>query len=298
MRTLPSGLEAHLAGGVTTLCWCWTLTTHDGRVMGFTDHDRDIAFDGVTFEAATGFDGTESESSLGLGVDNLDVSGMLRSDRLNEADLAAGVFDNALIEMWLVNWQAPAERALMRRGNLGEVTRSTHAFSAEVRGLAHRLDQTTGRLYRHGCDADLGDARCGIDPESPVYRGTGTVVRVEDSHRFAVTGLEAFADGWFARGRLRWTHGANEGRAMEVKVHRVAASGTVIGLWQAMAEPVEAGDGFAVTAGCDKQFSTCRGKFANGYNFRGFPQMPGNDFAISYPRRDDPDNDGNSRWGG
>lgn len=296
MKTLPGELAAHLAGGVTTLCWCWLVKTHDGRVMGFTDHDRDIAFNGVTFAAATGFDATESEASLGLSVDNVDVSGVLSSDRLNEADLAAGVFDDAEVEIWLVNWAAPEQRSLLRRGNLGEVTRSAHAFSAEIRGVAHRLDQPTGRLYRFGCDAELGDARCGVDIDSPYYRGTGSVVAV-DEHRLVVAGLDAFAPGWFARGRFAWLDGANAGRASEVKAHRVTEAGVVIVLWRAMPQAVAAGDAFAVTAGCDKQFSTCREKFANGVNFRGFPHMPGNDFAMSYPRRNDPRNDGGRRGG-
>jgi len=34
---------------------------------------------------------------------------------------------------------------------------------------------------------------------------------------------------------------------------------------------------------CDKRFATCRDRFANGINFRGFPHIPGNDFVIAYP---------------
>lgn len=55
MKSLSPGLAAHLAGGVTTLCRCWRLERKDGTVMGFTDHDRDLAFDSVTYRAASGF---------------------------------------------------------------------------------------------------------------------------------------------------------------------------------------------------------------------------------------------------
>ena len=47
-----------------------------------------------------------------------------------------------------------------------------------------------------------------------------------------------------------------------------------------MPEPIAAGDTFAVTAGCDKRFATCRDRFANAVNFRGFPHIPGNDFVV------------------
>jgi uncharacterized phage protein (TIGR02218 family) len=78
-----------------------------------------------------------------------------------------------------------------------------------------------------------------------------------------------------------------------VKIHRKGADVT-LALWQAMAQPIAPGDGFTVTAGCDKQFPTCHDKFANVVNFRGFPHIPGNDFVISYPLPGDPGNDGSS----
>ncbi|MFO1123612.1 MAG: DUF2163 domain-containing protein, partial [Hyphomicrobiales bacterium] len=59
MRTVPDDLQAHLDGGVTTLCRCWRLTTATGEAMGFTDHDRDLAFGGTVFEAEAGFAASE-----------------------------------------------------------------------------------------------------------------------------------------------------------------------------------------------------------------------------------------------
>ncbi|MGE0213487.1 MAG: DUF2163 domain-containing protein [Parvibaculaceae bacterium] len=298
MRDIPSAFAAHLASGVTTVCWCWRLETRGGDVLGFTDHDRDLAFGDVTYEAASGFTGSEVQSSLGLSVDNLEVAGALASARIGEADLLAGRFDGAGIEIFAVNWQAPEERVLLRKGSLGEVTRGGAGFSAEMRGLAHRLGQPMGRLFRFGCDATLGDQRCGVDLEAPALRGSGAVVTAEENRRFRVSGLDAFADGWFGRGRLAWTAGLNAGRSGEVKAHRLLGDGVVIELWEATASPVSPGDGFVATAGCDKQFSTCRQKFANAVNFRGFPHMPGNDFVVAYPNTGDATHDGASRGNG
>ena len=114
MRTLPAGLAAHLATGTTTLAWCWRLTRRDGVTLGFTDHDVDIAFDGTTFEAAAGFTASEMKAAVGLGVDNLEVESALSSGRLEENDLAAGVYDDALVEIVRVNWQAPDQRVHAR----------------------------------------------------------------------------------------------------------------------------------------------------------------------------------------
>lgn len=292
MKTLPPGLQAYLDGGVTTLCWCWKLTDASGRVLGFTDHDERLQFDGVAYEATSGFTASEMEASLGLAVDNLDVAGALSSAALNEEDLAAGLFDNAAVEILRVNWANPAQRVLMRAGNLGEVSRSSGSFTAEVRGLAHTLNQPAGRLFQYGCDADVGDGRCRVDLKSPAFSAQGVVDGAEDRRRFSASGLGAFGEGWFARGRLAWETGANAGFAMEVKVHRADQAGTVLELWRPMAHLIAQGDRFTITAGCDKQFATCQAKFANSLNFRGFPHMPGNDFAVSYPNSDDGVNDG------
>ncbi|MEN6541995.1 DUF2163 domain-containing protein [Parvibaculum sp.] len=294
MKSLFPEFAAHLAGGTTTICNCWKLTRGDGRVMGFTDHDGDIVIDGVTYEAAAGFTASAVESSAGLAVDNLDLAGGLNSERLDEGDLAAGIYDDASVEIWRVNWQAPEQRVLMRRGNLGEVSRGATAFTAELRGLAHRLNQPVGRLFQYGCDADLGDARCGVDLGAVAIRGEGLVLSSEDNRVITASGLGAFAEGWFERGRIVFTSGENAGAGCEVKLHSLSAEGATIEIWQAMARGIAAGDAFSVTAGCDKQFSTCRAKFGNGANFRGFPHMPGNDYVISYARSGAV-NDGGSR---
>jgi len=284
MRTIDPGLAAHIAAGATTLCRCWKLTRLDGAVSGFTDHDRDLTFDGVTYAPVSGFDASEEVSAIGFAIGGLEVSGALASDRLDADDLAAGLYDNAEVRLFLVNWLTPAERHLVRIGHLGEVTREDGAFRAEIRGLAAALDEPRGRVFRHACDADLGDARCGIDLGDPAYRGPGTVTAPNGPRRFRASGLGAFAAAWFERGRLTWTSGANEGRAVEVRAHRPAGGEAELELWQPMHGAIAAGDAFTVTAGCDKRFATCREKFDNAINFRGFPHMPGNDFALSYAR--------------
>lgn len=297
MKDIPSALQARLASGVTTLCQCWRIVRNDGVVQGFTDHDEDIVVDGVTCRAGTGFVASEARSALGLAIGGLDVSGALSDTSLNEADLAAGRYDAAAVEQWLVDWSAPELKVLLARGVLGEVRRDGAAFTAEVRSLACQLAQETGRLYTASCTADLGDARCMVDLDDPAFRGEGGVSAVASVSSFRATGLDAFADGWFTGGRLTFTAGANAGQAVEIKTHRLIGGVVTLDLWQAMPEAIASGDGFVVTAGCDKRFTTCAAKFANAVAFRGFPHIPGNDFIVRYPLRGEPGNDGSSLQG-
>jgi uncharacterized phage protein (TIGR02218 family) len=295
MRVLSAGLQEHLDTGATTLCWCWRVTRNDGIAFGFTDHDRDLVFDGTSFEASTGFTGTEISGAVGLNVDTLDVEGALKSERLSEADLAAGLYDNALIEIYRINWQNPEQRVLMRYGNLGEVARGRQHFRAEIRGLAHELQQPKGRIVQYACDADLGDQRCKVDLDQPAFRSDGGVVASlgASPRMFVASGLDAYANDWFTRGLITWLSGANEGRKAEVRLHSKAGDAVTIELWQRPAEPIAEGDTFRIVAGCDKQFATCRAKFANVPNFRGFPHVPGNDFLLHVASRKDK-NDGKS----
>ncbi|MFM1814313.1 MAG: hypothetical protein RLZ98_1008 [Pseudomonadota bacterium] len=286
MKTLPDGMQVALDSGATTLCWCWRLVRPDGQIMGFTDHDRAITFDGTTYEAASGFTASEINESVGLSVDNLEVEAALTSGSISEADLADGAYDEARVEIHRVNWKSPEQRVLMRSGSLGEVRRTGNAFSAEVRGLAHYLGQPNGRLYQYGCDADVGDARCKVVLSTPAFLGTGTVTEVSSNRKFAASGLAAFEADWFARGLLTFTSGEKMGRKAEIKRHEKAGDQVTIEIWQE-AGAVETGDTFTITAGCDKQFETCRAKFQNAANFRGFPHMPGNDFLTSYVRSGD-----------
>lgn len=285
MRTLTAGLADHLASGATTLCWCWRLERKDGVVFGFTDHDRDLAFDGVTYEAAAGMSASELNESLGLGVDNLEVSSAVTSERLTESDLAGGIYDDARVEIYQVNWQDVAQRVVMRAGSLGEIKRAGPLFSAEVRGLAHYLQQPTGRLYQKTCDADVGDARCTVNLNQSALKGTGSVLEVTSHKRFTATGLSDFEAGWFARGLLTFTSGAAAGQKMEVKRHTVVDDTVTPDLWQDVAGPIVSGQTFSVTAGCDKTEGTCIQKFSNVENFRGFAHMPGPDFILQIAGR-------------
>jgi uncharacterized phage protein (TIGR02218 family) len=294
MRAIPSALQDKLDSGVTTLCRCWVLTRRDGLKQGFTDHDEDIALDEVSCRAGTGLSASEATAQTGLAVTATEISGALSDDALTEDELAAGLYDAATVEAWLVDWSDATLRLLLSKGTLGEVRREGAAFVAEVRGLADRLSESQGRLYTAACSADLGDARCTVDLTNAAFYASGALVALTGTSAFTASGLDAFADGWFTAGRLSFTSGANSGLAMEVKRHSVEGGTATIELWQAMAQPLAAGDAFTVTAGCDKRFATCRDRFANSVNFRGFPQIPGNDFVVSYPVSGEPGNDGKS----
>lgn len=280
MRILPSDFAADLARGVTTHCACWKVTRRDGVVLGFTDHDGALAFDGVAFEPNAGFTPSDARATSELSVDASEALGALSSERITEADIARGLYDGAAVEVWRVDWRAPERRAHLQTYEIAEIRLKGAEFVAELRGPAAKLDRVRGRLHRRRCDARLGDARCGVDLETPAFRVSGTVSAVEDLNRFVAAGLEAFEVDHFSLGRFRWETGANAGLEGAVRAHGRGPAGDVVVLDASPLEPVAAGDGFTLWAGCDKALSTCRDKFANSLNFRGFPYLPNEDEAL------------------
>jgi uncharacterized phage protein (TIGR02218 family) len=281
MRTVPDALKAHLAGDATTVCHAWRVTRRDGTVLGFTDHDHALEFAGTTFLAASGFAASDWEQGSGLAASSGEVAGALTSSAIAEDDIALGKYDGARLEVFAVNWADPLQHMRLRIATIGEVKRSQGIFRAELRGIAHRLDESRGRIYSRRCDANFGDARCGRNAGSSDYRATGSVVAA-DVDKMTVDGLDGFAAGFFRYGWLRFTEGPNEGLKIDVESHRRSGGETVIHFWLPLAAAPEAGDAFEITAGCDKTFETCKAKFDNHRNFRGFPHMPGADFSYSY----------------
>ncbi|WP_296643857.1 DUF2163 domain-containing protein [Roseinatronobacter sp.] len=286
MKQLDPALQAHLDDGTTTLAWCWRITRADGVSFGFTDHDCTLSFAGTDFEPESGFAASEIRAGSDLSVDAQDAEGVLSSDRITETDILEGRWDAAEVELWRVNWADTSQRVLMRRGAVGQIRRGRMAFVAEVRSLAHVLGQTVGRTFQAGCDAALGDARCGVDLEDPAYKGIGTVVDPLRDRAFTASGLGGFSSGWFAFGTVNWTSGANSGRRAEVLAHDLVDGIAVLTLLEAPVRPVNEGDAFTIRAGCDKRIENCSAKFGNVANFRGFPHIPGQDTILRYASRD------------
>lgn len=286
MKHFSPALQTHLDSGTTTLAWCWRITRADGVAFGFTDHDQTLSFDGTEFEPESGLTASEIRSGADLSVDAQDAAGALRSDRITEPDILDGRWDNAEVELWRINWQAPVQRVLMRRGAIGQIRRGRHAFVAEIRSMSHILGQTVGRSFQASCDAALGDARCGVDLEDPAYRGTGTVIDSLRERAFTASGLGGFTPGWFRFGTLDWTTGPNAGRCVEVLAHDRSDGVALLTLLEAPIRPIAAGVRFTIRAGCDKRITTCARKFGNVVNFRGFPHIPGQDTILRYATSD------------
>jgi uncharacterized phage protein (TIGR02218 family) len=287
-------LAAHLGRGITTVCRCWALTRRDGRVMGFTDHDRALMFDGIAFRPGTGMSARAVEESTGLAVNNTEAFGALSDEGLTEAEIEAGRYDGARLRAWVVNWQDVTERLEIFAGSLGDIRRAGGAFEVELRGLTDALNVPLGRVYQKRCSAVLGDRDCTFDLDTPGYVSEWPAETVEENRVFRFAQMGGFAEDWFRHGVIRVQSGAAAGLSGLIKRDRMEGAGRVIELWHPLGAPVAMGDALRIEAGCDKAMATCQFKFDNLLNFQGFPDIPGDDWVITDPTKS-PRLDGGSR---
>lgn len=271
-----------MSSAATTRARLWSVTRRDGRVFGFTDHDRDLELNGTVFRAGTGLSAGALERSTGLSVDNASAAGALSDAGVTETDIAAGRFDGAEVTVWDADWYNLSDRRVTFRGTFGEVTRGGGAFQVELRGLSEALNRPRGRVFQTLCPAVLGDAACGVDLDAPGLSAEMPVGEAGDAF-LTFTGLSGFAPGWFERGRVVVLDGSAAGMTQAIRRDVREGGKRRIELWAALALTPAPGDRVRVEAGCDKRFTTCRAKFGNGLRFRGFPDIPGEDWLKSYP---------------
>lgn len=279
-RNAPTALKDHLAENVTTVAICWRIARVDGQEFFLTNHDRDLVIAGDTYKAATGVLPSATTEKSDMSVSNLEAMSVLDADEITEADITAGFFDGASLDIFVVNWAAPEDGVmyLAKDWTLGETTVEGGQFRVECRSKSERLNKSICELYSPDCRATLGDARCQVDiGEFGGFQRVGSVSAVTSRSVFVHDGSAGIEDV-FRYGLVRWQTGANSGLSMEIKSFTPATQ--TFELFAPMPYDIQIGDEHILIFGCDKKFETCRDRFSNVVNFHGEPFVPGLDRAL------------------
>ncbi len=258
--------------GVATF---WRIHRKDGVTLGFTSHDRDLAFGGIVHRAAPGMLPSAVRRTAGLSGDSAEMSGALAHDSIAEADLAAGRFDGARIEVGAVDWQT-REAAVLYNGTTGAVSQEDGGFTAELRSAKAALGVDPVPRTSPTCRARFCGPGCGLSAVKYTHRAR---LLAADADRSQVV-LDGPAPSLLVAGTLRWLEGPHAGLAMEI----VALDGANLILDGSLDEGLTPGLRMLVREGCDHTLATCAQRFDNAVNFRGEPFLPGNDLLARYPR--------------
>ncbi|HKB57757.1 MAG TPA: phage BR0599 family protein, partial [Lacunisphaera sp.] len=141
------------------------------------------------------------------------------------------------------------------------------------------------------CGTMLFKTRCGLALADWTFNAlitavAGNVVTIGTITRANGGGLPAGfgAADWFALGWMGWSPAGLPYRE-GVLTSTAIDGGGHISLTLERPSALVAGNAITAVPGCDRQGATCRGKFANGDNFRGFEFMPAISPSFIIPQR-------------
>lgn len=256
-----------------TVATFWRIYRRDGAALAFTSHDRDLTFGGIRHLAAPGMIPAAIRLTAELANDSAEVQGALNHDSIREEDLAAGLFDEAAIEIGAVDWTTLDHHTLYT-GQIGRIEDDRAQFAAELRSNKSLLERDLVPRTSPTCRAEFCGPGCGLPAVRFIsMRELGDVELDTNRVRFAGIDGEAFVDG-----RLRFLAGPQ--------------TGIIFGIidaeedWLVIDRPLVAGTPPGTRAelreGCDHTIATCAQRFGNAANFRGEPFLPGNDLLARY----------------
>ena len=251
----------------------WRIFRTDGIALGFTSHDQDLYFSGMRHRAAPGMVPTAIRMTSDLSEDSAGVEGALTHNSINPQDLAAGLFDDAVIDIGIVSWE-DGEHDILYSGTLGQIEDDSFGFSAELHSFKRLLESDLVPRTSPTCRAVFCGPGCGLSASK--FTSCVTVETVDfESNRVMLTDT---VDHRFSNGQLRFLDGPQTGLKFGIL--------DVTEGWLSLDRPLQLGTAYGTKVelieGCDHTVLTCANRFSNSVNFRGEPFLPGNDLLARY----------------
>ncbi|MCA3174926.1 MAG: DUF2163 domain-containing protein [Burkholderiales bacterium] len=280
-------LLAWLATNPTAIRFdCWTVAPRLGALLQWTDGDEDVVIPGTparTFVRLPLIERGKLKRSLGLSVDELTldlrfpagatidgVAAMLHAQR--------GGFDGAEVQLERVYYDLTRSfkgSMVQFIGRVGVVEVEPPSVRMPVKSELNRLNVMMPRnTYIPSCVNDVYDVACGLSKTA--FSVNGTVTAVNGSRVWLQSGLSQSA-GYFNKGVLEFTSGANLGQTRTVKSYSGGVFEFALPFW----EPIAVGNTFKVRPGCNNTMSDCRDKFNNLLRYRGTPFVPTPETALA-----------------
>lgn len=258
---------------------CFTFTLLSGLILTYTNVDVTFAMNGRTFLANSILvDGLQYKASIGLNVDQQKITISAKStDTLSGGtpilqSLRNGAFDGCTIQRDRAFFSDRLGGTLigsvvMFRGRLGNIDEAGRtSVQATVNSDLTLLDIDMPRnLYQPTCLHTLYDSGCTL-----VKNAYGTNGAVGAGSTLTVINWTGAALA-YQQGSITFTSGNNVGVTATVLS---VITGASLRLGYPLQTAPAAGDAFAVYQGCDHTLGTCRAKFNNLANFRGYPFVP------------------------
>lgn len=272
---MPATPRIWFSQTLETVATWWRIERRDGVTLGFTSHDRDLAFGGLVHRTTPGMVPSAIRRTSAFEADSAEITGALSHDSIREEDLASGRFDGARVAMGLIDWET-LDRETLYTGTIGAVAREGAGFSAELRSIKDLLDRDIVPRTAPTCRAEFCGEGCTLSPAR--FTHEATLVEVSpDGDAVRLSMPVSAADAVF--GNLRWADGADVGLVRRIEDR----DGDWLILERSANPDLAVGTRAVVHQGCDHTLDTCATRFGNAVNFQGEPFLPGNDLLTRYP---------------
>lgn len=295
MKLFSIALGSQYEQEVTTLAELWRVTQTSGVVFGWTTASFDLTIDGVLYRSSQGLAPTSAHTSNDLSVDTLDVSVFMTVS--TELEITSGVWDDAEVLCAEFDWDNPPllldDNVNKKRcGTLGRIQRQNLVLTAEIRGLADKLQTRIGRQYSPVCPAPwrhaiwngstyVASVECGADlvAAGAIHDGSVTAVGGDATLRFSDSASTVPISEYEAEGQVTPTSGPNAGIPREVLTWD-PPDFTMLRPWP---YPLTVGVTYRAVRGDLRNLATCKLVYDNLVNFGGFSEIPGSDKVYSTP---------------
>lgn len=257
--------------GVATF---WRIFRRDGVTLGFTSHDRDLWFDGVTHRAAPGMVPSAIRRNAGFLPDSAEMQGPLSHGSIDRADLTSGRFDGAAVEIGAVDWET-LDRFVLYHGSIGHVATRGNGFVADLVSSKARLEADPVPRSSPTCRARFCGPGCTL-PAARFSREARISAVDQPSNRLS---FDIPDHDPLRHGELRWIDGPHVGAVMQI----IHADTNALYADTPLSSNLAVGARAILREGCDHTVATCANRFANAINFQGEPFLPGNDLLMRYP---------------
>jgi uncharacterized phage protein (TIGR02218 family) len=264
-----------------TLAFAWKLTPTANSVLtsaiAATTHTKDLTLPGhgaTVFRSAGGLNQASAiDEEAGQEGAGLEFEAIFDDTTITQAQVAAGDWDGAKLEIFSFNYKVPNMGQLIEfSGNLGAITEEGQTFKAEARQLTSIARIKIGRLASANCDVKVfGDARC-KKVLTAITRTGQAITSVPDTQNTFRASAMSTPTVAYTNGLVTFTSGLNSGRTFEVKAFNNGSSQKEIVFHLDTPYAMAIGDQFTIIEGCDRTLAQCI-LHANAINFRGLPYI-------------------------
>lgn len=150
-----------------TIAHCLLITRSDGVELAFTDHDRQLTFEGRLYRPIVMGSLSADRRESGLRSGDQDAAGIIDEINITTTDLDAQNFLGAEVRQVLLDWRKPNVVFARHRRWIRKITRTGASFTATLEGRAQQLQRPQagrfGGFFTTKCQYRLGGPFCKKD---------------------------------------------------------------------------------------------------------------------------------------